>query len=342
MKYLVLLITLLFSNVIFGQTIETKLFPLNTYVNNKKSKLSEDALSILSNKINQLTSNLGIGGENPANPRFLLYSKFVINKKNILTGTVPRITINADIYLFVGDAFENTIFSSQIVPIKGYGNTEEAAIIEAIKMFNPNDDKYKNFIESGVLKINNYFQKQCPLIISKSKSLAAEQKYDEAIYSLYNIPESVSSCYSEAHELINKIYLSKINNESAINLKRAKLIWSGAQSKSSIEEILTLLGKINPASTSFGELDSFLAVINKKIESSILRDYQERQEIRKQEIEREKLQVELEKSQMQATKEIAIAYASGTHITNNYTSNAYSSSYSSSNYLSRYYDVLIW
>jgi F0F1-type ATP synthase delta subunit len=136
--------------------------------------------------------------------------------------------------------------------------------------------------------------------------------------------------------------LSKINNESAINLKRAKLIWSGAQSKSSIEEILTLLGKINPASTSFGELDSFLADINKKIESSILRDYQERQEIRKQEIEREKLQVELEKSQMQATKDIAIAYASGTHITNNYTSNAYSSSYSSSNYLSRYYDVLIW
>ena len=75
MKYIFLFLFACFSSLIVpAQNKETKLFPLNTYINTKKSGLSEDAVSLLSNKINAITSNLGIGGENLSNPRFLLYS----------------------------------------------------------------------------------------------------------------------------------------------------------------------------------------------------------------------------------------------------------------------------
>jgi len=85
MKHYFLFVVIIFStSLVFSQNKETRLFPLNTYINNKNSRLSEDAISLLSNKINTITTNLGIGGENLANPRFLLYSKVVINKKNII------------------------------------------------------------------------------------------------------------------------------------------------------------------------------------------------------------------------------------------------------------------
>jgi hypothetical protein len=338
MKYLFLLTFSLSIICLSAQTNEQKLFPLNTYINNKNALLSEDAVSMLSNKINVITSNQGIGGENPSNPRFLLYSKLIVNKKNVVAGTSTGITINADVYFYVGDAFDKTIFSSQIVAIKGYGNTEEAALIDAIRTINPNDEKYKKFIQTGVAKINQYFVTQCPILISKAKALASEQKYDEAIYNLYNIPEASASCYPEAHDLINKIYQSKANDESAKNLKKARLIWSGAQTSAAVNEILPLLNKVNPISTSFREVDPFLNEISKKVENNIIRDFQERQEIRKQQLEKDKIQLELDKQQIQASKEIAVAYASRTYISNNYTSNSYSSSY----YATRIYDTLIW
>jgi hypothetical protein len=289
-----------------------------------------------------IATNMGIGGENLANPRFLLYSKVVMNKTNIVPGISAGFSVFADVYFFVGDAFEKTIFSSYVIPVKGYGNSLESALIEALKSIKTNDEKFNSFLINGISKINEYFKNQCPLIINRAKSLASEQKYDEAIFNLYSVPESSTNCHTEATALIKNIYGLKINEESSKNLRKAKLIWAGSQSASSIKEILATLEQVNPSSSSFKEVDQFISDINKKIENNITRDWLEKQEIRKQELEKEKIRLELEKSQIEASKQIAIAYASGTYITNNYTANSYSSSYSPSYYTTRIYDTLIW
>ena len=343
MKHYFLFVVIIFStSLVFSQNKETKLFPLNTYINNKNSRLSEDAISLLSNKINTITTNLGIGGENLANPRFLLYSKVVINKKNIIPGSVTGYTIYADVYFYVGDAFDKTIFSSYIIPIKGYGTSEEAAIFEALRSINPKDDKLKIFVSSGVEKINNYILAQCPLIIAKAKAKLTEQKYDEAIFNLYNIPEGIGVCYEDALSLIKNIYTQKINTESALEFKKAKLIWAGSQSVNSISTIYEHLNKINPESTVFKEIDNFILDINKKIDNNITRDWLERQQEKKDNLEKEKYKMEIEKSQIEAARQVAIAYASGTYITNNYTANSYSASYNSGYYTTIIYDALIW
>jgi hypothetical protein len=343
MKYIFLLLFACFSSLIVpAQNKETKLFPLNTYINTKKSGLSEDAISLLSNKINAITSNLGIGGENLSNPRFLLYSKVIINKKNVIPGSVTGYTVYADVYLYVGDAFEKTIFSSQVIPVKGYGTSEESAIFEALRSINPKDEKFKTFISSGVEKINNYIVSQCPIIIARAKAKLSEQKFDEAIFNLYSIPDGSGACYQEALALIKTVYNDKINAESSAAFKKAKLVWAASQTASSLSSISEHLSKVNPGSAAFAEVDNFIAEINKKIDNNITRDWLDKQQEKKDALEKEKYKMEIEKSQIEAAKQIAIAYASGTYITNNYSTSNYSASYSSPYYTVRIYDTLIW
>ncbi len=338
MKFISILFWGLFLNIsTHGQSNSKYLFPLNTYVNNSESKLPESSLSILTSKINNIVAKSGIGGNNFNNPRFVLYTKFITTKKNIITGISSGVSISAEIYLHIGDAFGKTIFASYVIQIKGYGSNLGSAMSDAIKNFDTDQPKIQEFVSEGLSKINNYFINQCPLIIAKSKALASEQKYDEAIFNLYTVPESSNICYIEAAGLVKDIYRLKIEEESAIYLRKAKLIWSSSQQSSSIREILVLLDKVNPVSKTFSEIDPFILEINKKVENNITRDWFEKQEIRKLEQEKEKIKSSFEKDQLEAIKQISIAYASGTHVYNNYTSNSYSS-----NYYSRLYDYLYW
>jgi hypothetical protein len=338
MKFSFILFWGLFLNLVtHGQSDEKYLFPLNTYVNNSESKLPEGSLSILTIKINNIVAKSGIGGNNFSNPRFVLYTKFVTTKKNFISGISSGVSISAELYLHIGDAFGKTIFASYIIPAKGYGFNLESAMSDAIKNIDTDQPKIQEFVADGLFKINNYFTNQCPLIIAKSKALASEQKYDEAIFNLYTVPESSNICYIEAAGLVKDIYKLKIEEESATYLRKAKLIWSSSQQSSSIREILVLLDKVNPIAKSFSEIDPFILEINKKVESNNTRDWLEKLEIRKQELEKDKIKLSLEKDQLEAIKQISIAYASGTHIYNNYTSNSYSS-----NYYSRLYDYLYW
>ncbi len=342
MKNIFLLITLISLSVYCtSQDEANKLFPINTYINNTSSKLPADVISLLSNKINAISTNTGIGGDNNSNPRFILYAKVQINKKNVFNNAGLSISIYGDLYFFIGDAFDKTLFSNYILPIKGFGSTEESAITDAIKSINPKDEKFRAFVIEGEMKIKKYFQNQCPIIISKAKSLAAQNKYEEAIYNLYSIPEVISSCYPEAHDLIKNIYNKKNYEESAMNLKKAQLLWVGSQDNSRLNEILGLLEKVNPSSPSFIELENLIKDIGLKIQNNILRDWMERQSIRKDEIEKEKYRLELEKIQIESIKQIAIAYASGIHITNN-TSNNFNTNYSTEYFTKKIYESLYW
>ncbi len=337
-KRLNLITIILFIQInLLSQTLDFKLFPINTYINNKISKLSEDNISLLSNKINAITSNLGIGGENLYNPRFVLYAKYNNIKKNVVSGTVPGILIKAEVYFFLGDAFEKTIFSNAVIPITGFGTSEDQAIVEGLRSINPIDERFKKLIFEGVTKINQYFSTQCSTIITKANSLANIKKYDEAIFTLFNIPESALTCYPDAHDLIKKIYLNKINEEGAQNLKKAKLLWSSTQNENTLDQILNLIQNINPSSSSFNELDKFINEVYVKIQSNTLKEWIERQEIRKDELQKDRYRIDLEKLQIEASKEIAIAYAKATYVTNNY-----STLYNTDFYTTRIYETLFW
>ena len=83
---------------------------LNTYLP-ENNLIPSEAKKALETKLNQITTNNGMGGS-AVNPRFIITAVLNIGTKDIIPGPPQMIAQNIDVTLFVGDAITNTVFSN--------------------------------------------------------------------------------------------------------------------------------------------------------------------------------------------------------------------------------------
>lgn len=284
---------------------------LNTVVSDKLKlpKVSKDQLE---NKLKQIATNYGMGGS-IVKPRFIITANVSVLSKDIIPGPPQMIAQNIDVSFFIGDAFENKIFSNLVVSIKGVGTNENKAFIDAVKNINTKNEKIEHFIAEAKNKIIAFYASQCALNITQAQNLKQNQKFDEAIYLLAQIPEVCSDCYFKANQELNEIYNSKINFESSTNLIYAKSIWAANPTESGAEEAKNYIMQINPYAKCYIEANTLLKTINKKLitdEKERLRreeEYEKRQQ--KIDAENAKTEAELEKKRINAYREVAVEYA---------------------------------
>ena len=151
-----------------------------------------------------------MGGSSDINPRFIITASVNISSKDIIAGPPQMIAQNIDITLFIGDAFENKIFSNLTLSLKGIGNNENKSLIDAFKRINPNNKEIESFIGEGKNKIITFYNAQCDFFLKEAETLTKEGKYEEAIYKLSLIPEVCQDCYFNSLDLIGFIYQQKI------------------------------------------------------------------------------------------------------------------------------------
>lgn len=113
---------------------------LNTFLPDDIA-IPTEAKGLLITKLNQITSNNGMGGSE-TNPRFIITAAVNLGTKDIIAGPPQMIAQNLDITMFVGDALTNTIFSNTTLSLKGVGTNENKAFIEAFKTINPKTKKF--------------------------------------------------------------------------------------------------------------------------------------------------------------------------------------------------------
>jgi hypothetical protein len=128
---------------------------LNTYLPDKIA-IPTEAKNLLLTKLNQITSNNGMGGSQ-VNPRFIITANVNVGTKDIIAGPPQMIAQNLDVTLFIGDAVTTTIFSNTTLNLKGVGTNENKAFIDALKTINPKNKEVLAFLEEGKNKIINYF-----------------------------------------------------------------------------------------------------------------------------------------------------------------------------------------
>lgn len=302
MKKLIILLLIAFQ---FNGNAQVKLDDfgrviLNTYIPDNNSIPSE-AKKALETKLNQITTNNGMGGS-AANPRFIITAVLNVGTKDIISGPPQMIAQNIDITLFVGDAITNTIFSNTIVSVKGVGTNENKALIDAIKNINPKNKDITAFLEEGKNKIISYYTTQCDFIIKDAETLAKQQKFEEAIYKLALVPEVCKDCYFKTSELVGNLFQQKMDTDCKAKLAKAKLLWSGQQNQIKAEEVIEILSKINPNANCFNDAENFAKQISNKLKADekvklklALKKYNDK--------------IDLEKRQINAYKEIAVEYA---------------------------------
>lgn len=267
MKKLIILLLIAFQ---FNGNAQVKLDDfgrviLNTYIPENNS-IPAEAKKALETKLNQITTNNGMGGS-AANPRFIITAVLNVGTKDIIPGPPQMIAQNIDVTLFVGDAITNTVFSNTIVSIKGVGTNENKSLIDAIKNINPKNKDITAFLEEGKNKIISYYTTQCDFIIKDAETLAKQQKFDEAIYKLALVPEVCKDCYFKCLDNLTTIYQQKIDADCKSKFKEAKTTWSANQTPVGAEKAGDILSAINPEATCQAEITIFIKNIDAKLKA---------------------------------------------------------------------------
>ena len=273
---------------------------LNTYLP-ENSSIPAEAKKALETKLNQITTNNGMGGS-AVNPRFIITAVLNVGTNDIIPGPPQMIAQNIDVTLFVGDAITNTVFSNTVISIKGVGTNENKALIDAIKNINPKNKDISAFLEEGKNKIISYYTTQCDFIIKDAETLAKQQKFDEAIYKLALVPEVCKDCYFKCLDDLTTIYQQKIDADCIAKLAKAKLLWSGQQNQIKAEEVIEILSEINSNANCFSNASNFA----KQIEAKLKVDEKARIKLA---LKKYNDKIALEKQQINAYKEIAVEYA---------------------------------
>jgi hypothetical protein len=253
----------------------------------------------LQNKLKQVVTKNGLGGS-PFNTRFIISADVSVMSKDILPGPPPMHAYNLDITLYIGDGIEGTVFASETISVKGVGTNENKAYISALKRISPKNSDVQAFVKNGKEKIIQYYKDNCDLIIKKANTMADQNQYGEAIYTLSSIPSACEECYVKAMNAIKPIFQKQINLECKEKLQKATGIWNAAQDMAAAEEAGAMLASINPDASCAPQARTLSNKIAAKVKQIDAREWKYTVKDQQQESER-----------IAAVKAIGVAYGKG-------------------------------
>ena len=273
---------------------------INTYLSEKLNVPSE-ARQLLETKLNQITSNYGMGGSN-VNPRFIITANVNVNSKKTLAGPPQMVSQKVDITLFIGDAITNTVFSNTTLALTGVGSNENTAFIDAFNTMNTKNKAIEAFVTEGKNKIITFYNSQCDFTIADANTLAKQQKYDEAIYKLSLIPEVCQDCYSKSLEKTAEIYQLKIDGVGELKLLQAKAAWMSSKDENGAKKAFELLATINPNAKCQPIVNELFKTIETKLTAEEKKQWDLAMKIYQDDLN-------IKKSAIKAYRDIAVEYA---------------------------------
>lgn len=314
-RILTILAVLLFTIACFCQS-NVKLddagrLILNSYVPEEMG-LPGQAYSMLENKLNQISTFYGMGGYS-IDQRFVLMAVINILSQDIIAGPPQLVALNFDISFYVGDAIENTLFSSGSVSLKGVGNNVNEALINGIKNINQKNIAISGLVTEGKNRIVAYYESNCDFIISKAMALSSQQKYDEAIFILVSVPEVCQECYMKCMDVSRTIFQEKIDLDGMDKFNEAKSLWAIGQNKTNAFKIAEILSGINPNATCISDVNILVKTINAKLRDDERREWEWKMKVYNDNLEAQKFsresEVELRKSKIEAYRQIGVEQA---------------------------------
>ncbi|MEI8111338.1 MAG: hypothetical protein WCH59_10140 [Chitinophagia bacterium] len=263
MKQFLLIIFIGASIPVMAQTDDLGRIALNSYVSNNLSIPSE-AKAILENKLSTIATQYAMGSSS-YKPRFVITANVGLFTKDVVAGPPAMIAQTMNITLYIGDGIENLAFTSINMTVKGVGTNENKAFIDGFKNIPTKNAQLEKFMQDGKQKIIDYYITKCAIIEEKASSLAAQSKYDEAIYELASIPDVCKDCYTRSRKKMAIFFKQKIDAECNQKLTRAKGEWASNQSSSGARSAGNILLSIHPAAACMPQVNEMLKNMSEKI-----------------------------------------------------------------------------
>lgn len=214
---------------------------LHAFIPDQTDQLPAAARSQLENKLNQIVTKAGLGG-NAIDDRFLITAHVQLLTKDITSSSPPMHAYTLELTFYIGDGIDGTLFSSTSLTQKGVGETEAKAYIAALKNVQVSDPRYQAFIETGKNKIIEYYNSRCDFILKEADALADQREFDAAIAKLVAVPEVTKACYEKAMDKAVLIHQRKLELECQQNIASA----NAAIAQDKWEEAAGYLSDVTP------------------------------------------------------------------------------------------------
>jgi hypothetical protein len=301
---IVLILFILLAPKLFGQPKldDFGRIALSTFLP-ENIAIPSEAKSLLENKINQIVTNGGMGSS-VINPRFIITATINVGTKDIIPGPPQMIAQNIELTLFIGDAIENIVFSNVSVPLKGVGNNENKAMIDAFKKINPKNSAIVSFLDEAKQKIITYYRTQCDFILRNSQVLVKKEQFDEAIYNLSLVPEICQDCFVKCLDTLEIIYQKKIDTECRYKLNEAKNIWAAGLNSQAAEKVGEILSTVSPFAQCQNEISLFLGNIEEKLIADEKAKWQFKMKQYADQVAREKEEMRIKEDQAKRNYEL--------------------------------------
>lgn len=292
-RLLVIPFLLLFVLGVRAQMIISPYMPYN------QEGMTENNARLMENRLSQIINDSGLLSADGS--RFVLTMNWNVVDKEVL-GTAPtKVMYRLEAGMYIGDGMTGNKFASTVIPMKGAGNNEAKAIVNAMRGLNANRPEIEQLIKKGVQQIIAYYESNKREIMTQVKTMMGMHDYEGAMFTLYQIPMECSY-YQEAQGMLVKAYKGYVDTSAAELLQRARALWAASPSQENAEAVMALVGDIDPSSSSYGAAQSFM----KEVKSRVTKlDDQDRAEVFKEWAHERSM----DKAHMQAVREICLAYA---------------------------------
>ncbi len=273
---------------------------LTPVVADQVEEFPESAYSLLSNKMQEIVVNNGLGG-NSYSPRFLITVNLNVISKDVIPGPPTMIAMSIDATFYIVDYMSKTVFSKKTISFKAVGTNPNKAYIDGIRKINASSPEYKSFVEDGKKKIITFYNDRCDFILQDAKALVSQKKYQEAIFQLTGVPEVCKECYMKATEAIGPIFKSYQDDLCNRNLAAAKAIWISNPNSNGANGVAGLLAEILPDAGCYGEAQKLIKEIRGKVLADETRNWNFQ-------MKQWDDNVSLEKQRINAYREVGVAY----------------------------------
>jgi len=301
-KYLIIvLICLAGISVAAQQNSTVNDIALSIWIPDNIDGLTVAAKQNLHNKLAQIASKNGIYAAPIASPCVLTANVIVLDKH--ITPDIPaKYFYELEITFYIGNAIEGKSFASYSVKVKGAGNNDTKAYMNALQNIKTDNPAYQSFLEQGKLRMVEYFNNQCDIIIKEAEMFVATQQYQKALYVLSTIPNGCTACWERALNVRNELFYKKINTECQPLLLLATNIWNGGQDYNAAMKASYILSGINPSSQCFGDAQTLVEKIGERMKELDQREWN---------YMNKKLdaKISLQKELINAYRDVAVAWA---------------------------------
>jgi hypothetical protein len=239
-KYTFGILFFLLVQITLGQGLLSELGPIAIRADVRDiSTGDEQVKNLLKNRLNQVISKAGIASTDALTPFVLMADIQVTDKAVALNANAVQAIEYTCSFMFC-DLLNKKIFSTAEIQIKGVGETEQKAMMQAIKSINGNNTKISVMLERGKERLMEFYNTECETIMEQVEQLKNQGNQLLAFAALANIPEVARECYDRSNEQLGQLYMDVSRNNCIEREAQLKMMLERGE-KEKAKELLNLM-----------------------------------------------------------------------------------------------------